>query len=159
MREIKLTQGQVALVDDEDYERVNQFKWSARKSGNTFYVIRNIRVNGKRKTQLMHVFIMGDNPLKLDIDHIFGDGLNNQKCNLRFCTASQNAMNAKIRKNCSSIYKGVCFHKALQKWMAYIQINGKLTHLGLFKMEIDAARAYDIAVKIHYGEFAHPNFP
>ena len=77
MKEIQLTQGKVALVDDEDYERVNQFKWHAHRNGNTVYAKRNIAINGKWKIQLMHRFIMGDTLGKSQIDHIDGDGCHN----------------------------------------------------------------------------------
>ena len=159
MKLIPLTQGQFAMVDDEDYDRVNQFKWFAQKCRSTFYAGRKTpRVNGKQTYQLMHVFIMGDNPLKLDIDHMNGDGLNNQKHMLRFCTHQENSMNQKkpIRK-CSSIYKGVCWYKATSKWMAYIQINRRLKHLGYFNSEIEAAMAYNMAAIKHYAEFAFIN--
>jgi len=80
MKTIELTQGKIALINDEDFEWLNQFKWYAHKDRNTFYAVRNLpRVNGKQTTQPMHKFIMGDNPLELDIDHRDGDGCNNQK--------------------------------------------------------------------------------
>jgi len=158
MKEIQLTQGQVALVDDEDYEWLNSFKWYAHKIGNTFYAARHIRVNGKQKHQHMHQLIMGDNPLKLMIDHRDGNGLNNQRSNLRFCTHQENQMNQRPRKNSSSVYKGVCWFKRDHKWMAQIRIYGKLIYLGCFDHEEDAAKAYDEVVIKHFGEFAVLNF-
>ena len=160
MREIKLTQGKVAFVDDEDYERVNQFKWCANKIGNTFYAARAIRINGKKTIQKMHMFILGDTPGKPQIDHKDGNGLNNWKLNLRPCTNQENAMNQrKPNKNCSSEYLGVYLHKSTGKWLARIQIDGKRKHIGYFGNEIDAARAYDAAKKKHSPEFAKLNFP
>lgn len=158
MREIKLTQGQVALVDDEDYERVNQFKWYAQKHRNTFYAKRNVFIDGRHTTQRMHRFIMGNNLKKPMIDHGDGNGCNNQRYNLRPCTPSENMMNSVSRKNSFSIYKCVYWNKIAKKWMANIRTNGKSTHLGYFNNEIDAARAYDAACIRYFGEFAHPNF-
>jgi hypothetical protein len=95
MKEIKLTQGQVALVDDEDFEKINQFKWFAAKKGKTFYATRNITVNGKRKSALMHWYIMDGK----SIDHIDRNGCNNCRNNLRFCTHQENQMNNRKRIN------------------------------------------------------------
>jgi len=158
MKEIQLTRGQVALIDDEDFDRANAFKWFALKGKNTFYAARSVPVNGKRNLQYMHKFIMGDNPLKLDIDHRDGDGLNDQKENLRLCTRSENQMNRGPNKNHSSVYKGVCWHKSTKKWIVHIQIDGKLIYLGLFNNDKYAAKAYDQAAKKYFGEFAYLNF-
>jgi len=157
MKEIKLTQGKFALIDDEDFERVNKFKWYAHKVSNTFYARRCITINGKCKTQLMHKLIMGDNPQKLDIDHITGDGCNNQKVNLRFCTRSENMMNQRSQVGVSSKYKGVCWFRASKKWRAYIKKEGICIHLGLFASEIEASQSYNVASIKYFGEFAHQN--
>lgn len=160
MRKIPLSQGKFALVDNEDYERVNAFKWFAQKSGNTFYAKRGVKINGKWTIQLMHRFIMGDSPDKSDIDHEDGDGCNNWKLNLRPCTHQENMMNqGKPNKNCSSKYLGVYWDKATNKWRVCVQIDGKTIHLGSFIIEEDAARAYDAAKKKHNQKFCRLNFP
>lgn len=161
MREIELTQGQVALVDDEDYDWLNQWKWCAHKdhSGN-FYAVRNsTRKNGKRFIIRMHRQI-----LKLEqedshqTDHIDHNTLNNRQDNLRICTCRQNQMNQKIRSNTTSKFKGVSWHKASKKWQAGMSIKGKTRNLGCWDTEEDAARAYDLIAIQEYGEFAHLNF-
>lgn len=86
MKEIPLTQGKVALVDDEDCERLNQFKWYALKRPNTWYAVRNVWVENKRTAISMHREIM-DASRGQEIDHKNGDGLYNLKVNLRFCTS------------------------------------------------------------------------
>lgn len=153
MKEIKLTQGKVALVDDEDFENLNQCKWFAMKHGRTFYAGRAIRVSGKRNTQSMHCLIMNGK----GIDHIDHNGLNNQKSNLRFCTSSENSMNRRKKQNCTSIYKGVSFFKRDKIWRAEIEINYRHIRLGRFVSEVEAAQAYNKKAIELFGEFAHIN--
>jgi len=138
MQIIKLTKGQVAIVDDEDFEELNQYKWYAHKTGNTFYAGRNVK-GLNRTTMHMHQTIMNA-PEGADIDHINGDGLNNLKSNLRIVTHRQNTQNRHATK--SSIYPGVGWCKKDKKWRAYITINGKDKHLGNFGVEADAYAAY-----------------
>lgn len=154
MKEIKLTQGYVALVDDEDYERLSQFSWHVNKNGNTNYANRTTSRKFGRQRQIgMHMEVMNGK----GIDHIDGNGLNNQKSNLRFCTSQQNQMNQKKIKNTSSIYKGVCWNKRINKWHCQIKINGKMQYLGSHINEVDAAMAYDNRAKELFGEFARLN--
>jgi hypothetical protein len=153
MKKISLTQNKVSLVDDEDYEYLMQWKWCAIKSRNTFYV-----VNGhSSKTIIMHRVIMnvGNGIL---IDHKDGDGLNNQKHNLRICSVAENARNCKKRSHNTSGYKGVYSDKTYNKHHAYIRVNGKKIYLGQFNSKIDAAKAYDSAAIEFFGEFAKTNF-
>ena len=154
MREIKLTQGKVTLVDDEDFERLNRHKWYASRSGQSWYAQRNDYSNGKRKTIIMHREIMniiGD----IGIDHITGNGLHNLKENLRVATHQQNMHNRKLpQKNNKLGIKGVSWHKASKKFRAQIRINDKLIHLGIFTVLADAEQAYRVAEIKYFGEFA-----
>jgi len=155
MKKIKLTRGLEALVDDEDFEYLNQWKWYALKSNKTHYAVRNYRFNGKHSLLRMHRIIMAT-PDNLVIDHKDRDGLNNQKGNLRNCTIIQNAIN-KGKKKGSSIYKGVdCYIDGLGYYhiRSRIRVNKKQVHLGFFKNEKDAAIAYNIAAIKFHGEFA-----
>jgi len=157
MKEIQLTQGKVAQVDDEDYEFLNQWKWCAAKSGNTFYAIRTMINNGNRRTTRMHRLILNA-PIGIDVDHRDCYGLNNQRYNLRFCTMPQNQMNQRPCANASSIFKGVSWSKKGKVWVSYIYNNYKRFHLGSFKSEIEAAKKYDEAAFNFFGEFARTNF-
>ena len=159
MKEIQLTQGKVALVDDEDFERVNQFKWYAQRGDSTFYAARTILINGKCTTQLLHQFILGDSLSKSDIDHKDRNGLNNWRFNLRPCSSQENAMNRGSKRNSSSKHKGVYWDKPTGKWRAQITIGGRRIHLGLFKAEDDAGRAYDKMAIMYHGDFKRLNFP
>jgi hypothetical protein len=153
-RLIQLTQGKFAIVDEEDYERVNAHKWSASNLQNIWYAIGMVSTGNKI---LMHRFIL--NTDIAIIDHYNRNGLHNYKSNLRPCNASQNIVNSEKRKGCSSIYKGVVKDKRCNSYSARISFKGKNEYLGYFNDEIEAAKAYDAKAKELYGEFAILNFP
>lgn len=150
--------GMFSMVDDADFETLNQWKWSAEKRGNRFYAIRQvIGAEGKKTTVRMHREIaqVGDG---FEVDHADGNGLNNQRANLRACSTSENQQNrASIRG--SSAYKGVLWDKSHGCWKAKIIVDGKRFMLGSFQTEEAAARRYDQAARAHFGEFARLNFP
>lgn len=161
MKEIQLSQGFVTFVDDEDFERANQFKWFALKGTSTYYAQRNITINGKHACQYLHHFILNYVKVtgkRIITDHINHNGLDNRKINLRLCTFSQNRMNQIPYKDRTSIYKGVDFYSSRNVFRTRIVFNGKHKHVGYFKNEIDAAKAYDINAKKYYGEYANLNF-
>lgn len=143
------------LIDDEDFDLINNRIWNLRFDKNTFYAISNAKyINGKRgKQTIMHRLIMGADDYKL-IDHKDGNGLNNQKSNLRFATLSENARNYSTPKNNSTGYKGVNF---ISKYRAYIVIDKRQKFLGYFKTAEEAALAYNEAAKRYFGEFAKLN--
>ncbi len=92
-------------------------------------------------------------------DHENHDGIDNEEENLRPVTHAQNAQNRNKQIDTTSKYKGVSWYKRDEKWRAQIRVDGKEIHLGLFDCEIMAARAYDTAAKLYFGEFACLNFP
>jgi len=153
MKEIKLTRGFVAQVDDEDYEYLNQFHWYPQKGHNTYYAKRKIFHNGTQDTILMHRDIM-NTPKDMEVDHRDHDGLNNQKSNLRNCTHRQNQINKIVIS--SSPYRGVTWVLKRKKWKikARIKVYGRGIHLGYFRTEEMAALAYNEAAKKYFGEFA-----
>jgi hypothetical protein len=154
MKTIPLTQGQSALVDDDDYEELSKHKWYAHMSHGHYYAIRNsLRQNGKRTAVKMHRQIINV-PDGMATDHINGDGLDNRKCNLRICNPQQNNTNSKKRTNSTSVYKGVFKVKGCNRWAA----KARREYLGLFKSEKEAAKAYDVKAKELFGEYARLNF-
>jgi hypothetical protein len=149
---IPLTRGKEAIVDDEDFEHLNQWKWGLDTDG---YAIRGIHIP-RRKTFIMHREIM-KTPKGMETDHINGNKLDNRKCNLRICTKSQNKMNISRQVDNMSGYKGVSRHCA--DWQAQIGKDGIKIYLGIYKNKELAARAYDEAAKKLFGEYARLNFP
>jgi hypothetical protein len=157
MKEIQLTQGKVALVDDEDFEYLKQFKWYANNLKGKFYAVRSEWINKEYKgCLLMHRVIM--NPTKgLVVDHINGDTLNNQKNNLRNCTHADNIKNQKLSISNKTGFRGVSWHKNNKVYESRIRSNNISYHIGSFNNPIDAAKAYnECAIKFH-GEFANLN--
>lgn len=158
MRLIPLTQGKYAMVDDADYEWLNQWKWHIRRDGNRIYAVRAHYVKGGKGKRIhvpMHRLIM-DFP-DSHVDHIDGNGLNNQRSNLRPCTQQENLMNShSAQGNCK--YKGVYWDKHLNKYRPRIRVNKKLISLGLYDCPRKAALVYDKAALNYFGEFARPNF-
>lgn len=156
-KKIPLSQGQFAIVDDEDYQELSQFKWHAYwdKTTKSFYARRS-KPNSRSSVIIMHRVIM-NNPNGLQVDHIHHDTLDNRKCNLRTCTASQNMMNRGLFKNNKSGYTGVYLCKKSNKWRAQININKKQTYLGMFSNKHEAARVYNRYCKKHHGEFGVKN--
>jgi hypothetical protein len=167
MREIPLTRGLCAIVDDSDYNWISKLKWNAipkcTKSG--FYAVGQVMLGFKnQKRTWMHREILGvRNHKKIEVDHINGNGLDNRRCNLRVCSHSQNSRNRKIQTNNKTGYKGVNVRLActIRKYCASLNVNinykRKCYHLGYFKTAKEAALAYNNKAKEIYGEFAKLN--
>lgn len=147
-----------ALVDDEDFEQINKFKWYFNRG----YAVRSIHMENKQKTEWMHR-VVNKTPRELVTDHINGDGLDNRKENLRSCTNQQNIMNQGIPKNNVFGAKGVSLRMRRYKNKIHnyiksqIHVNGKQIHLGYFKTVEDASRAYNEASKKYHGEYGRIN--
>lgn len=155
MKEIPLTgkygAGKVALVDDENFDWLNQFKWHV----NNGYV----RTRDGYSHVKMHSLILKPKRGFLP-DHKDGNKLNNQKDNLRYCKSFQNCQNRTKREGVTSKYKGVSLLKypnSNTTWQAHIMVKSKAIGLGHFNSEEDAALAYNEAAKKHHGEFAKLN--
>ena len=163
MKKVQLTKNQIALTDNEDFERVNQFKWYAlwNPCTQSYYATGYTDVSNKTLVG-MAGFIMSCSIDKIT-DHINHITLDNQKHNLRVCTRSENSQNCRLRTNSSSRYKGVCWDKSHKKWKAQIGLKdifnqSCVQYLGHFNDEEKAALTYDKAAIKHFGEFALLNF-
>jgi len=153
MKELPLSQGLVAQVDDDDYELLSTFKWSAMKTPYTYYAYRKIDTD----TVYLHRYIMNVTETE-EVDHRDKNGLNCQRYNLRVATRIQNARYREVpQTEAGSGYRGVRKHGS--RWQAKIQISpGERISLGMYNTAEDAARAYDAAAKLYHGEFAVLNF-
>lgn len=151
MKRIPLTQGKYSLVDDRDYEWLMEMgpwyandhtrgTWTAEMSGGL----------------LMHRFILNA-PKGMDVDHINGDSLDNQRANLRVCTHAENGRNIHKNNRNMSEYKGVRFKRDRKKYVARIKVNYKSIHLGYYETPDEAALAYNVAAKKYFGEYAWLN--
>jgi hypothetical protein len=150
MKRIPLSKGYFALVDDTDYEWLNQWRWIY----NGGYAARRDYQNSGGKMIYMHVLI-ADTPSGLKTDHINRNKLDNRRCNLRGCSSKQNMWNKGRRVDSKSGYKGVSWHKTSKMWQCYV---GR-QFIGVFKDPQHAALAYDLWAKDVFGEYAVTNFP
>jgi hypothetical protein len=159
-RGIPLTKGRVAIVDENLYDWLNQWKWLCLTTSNgNAYAARCIGWKGP--WVLMHRLIMNA-PDGTEVDHKDGNGLNNVISNLRICNHSQNGMNrSKQQGEYTSKYKGVSFdgrpNYKNHPWRAAIQACNIQHDLGHFDTEIEAIKAYNEAAVYYFGEFAYTN--
>jgi hypothetical protein len=152
-KQIRLTKGQVALVDDADFDRLSQFHWLYSAHG---YAMRTFTENKRRYFIQMHREIINAQPGEL-VDHIDRDRLNNTRANLRIVDRSQNMWNRNANKKSAIAYKGVSKH--VRGWHVRIRVHGQRIHLGYFDDPRLAAQVYDAAASRLFGEFARINFP
>jgi hypothetical protein len=148
---------QEVLFDKEDkYLFINHKAFFSVKGVNRISTYLTLNINGQRK--YFHRIVMGS-PLRLDVDHINGNTLDNRKSNLRICTRKENIRNRQASgvKNKSSQYKGVFRCNTRNTWKARIQVDFKQIHLGSFRLEVDAARAYNEAATKYFGAYARLN--
>ena len=157
MKEIPLTQGQVAIVDDEDYSRVSSVSWHAkwnrgakRWEAEHSEVVTGVRPKRFRRVTMPH-FILGKPPAHQVVDHRNHNQLDNRRVNIRFATFTQNACNRRTQ-NRTTGFKGV--EAKSGRFRAAITIQGKRIYLGYYQIAIDAAYAYNAVAKAHFGEFA-----
>jgi len=153
MKQIPLSQGKFALVDDEDYDFIMQWKWSLHTGG---YAVRRDHlgtINGKEISKMIYMHCVINNTAKgIKTDHRDSNGLNNQRYNLRDATSAQNVRYQRKTRG-SSKYKGVHWCKNEKKWKAQICANGRFS-LGTYCSENEAALAYNNAAIKYHGEFA-----
>lgn len=154
MKEITLTKGRVTIVDDSDYEALSAYNWqfdvrgyAARTSGSGY---------PKRRHYRLHREVLGITDPNIHVDHINGDRLDNRRSNLRLCTNGENLRNRGAQKNNTSGFKGVCWNKDRNGWMAQISFQNKKHFLGVFETPEEAHEAYKAAAASFHGVFANP---
>lgn len=151
MKNIKLTKGAFAIVDDINYEKYSSKKWQFCNG----YAVRFEKKNGLRKTIYLHkeIFPVPDG---YEVDHINKNRLDNRIENLRKCTHAQNVRNRNMQSNNTSGFKGVS-RSAYGRWVAKISYKGSDIHIGTFDSPEDAAMAYDEAARGLHGDFSSVN--
>ena len=155
MKEIQLTQGKIAIVDDDDFENYGHFSWYAYNGHRNFYARRNLRLDENTRTSIvLHREIMKPGP-GFWVDHINHNTLDNRRSNLRICTPQQSAMNHDpLKFKTTSGFPGVTWDKDRKKWSAQICINRNKKHIGQYLDKNEAHKAYIVASKKYFGAFS-----
>lgn len=154
IKEIPLTRKKVAVINKNDFQLVNQFKWHASAYG---YAVSDQRYK-LGKYLFMHRLIMNAKEDE-EVDHINGDKLDNRKSNLRICTRTEQLRNTKKRSDSTNKFKGIVKRPNRNKpWHARIKVNKKEISLGYYVTQEEAAKAYDQAAIKYFGKFARINF-
>lgn len=160
MKKIKLTNGKYSLVSDSDFFELSKYKWWRTDRTSNQYAERSFWDKNKKRVRkvLMHRIIMGlKTGDKRQIDHIDGNGLNNQRTNLRICTLQKNQHNRRRQKNNTSGYKNITWVKETKKWRVAIDYNNKTYNLGRYKNKMEAKKVRDIWLLKLHKEFASYN--
>lgn len=144
-------------VDDDDFEIVSAHRWFFQPKGTHGYAGRSIQENGKQRTELMHRVLMRKSLVEgMVVDHIDGNGLNNQRANLRVCTPAENSRN-RLSGGSTSAFNGVSFVKKTGKWQVMVQPDYDQICLGFYESEQVAAGVYNSGAKRLYLDFARLN--
>lgn len=155
MKYIPLTQNKQAMVDDEDYEWLNQWKWYISNKGYAIRGVRNVSLPTGYKSISMHRLI-NNTPDGYETDHKNGDKLDNRRVNIRTASRAQNRYNTPPRADNKSGVAGVIWYKPLKKWLAYIQVDKKHIHLGYYYELNDAVAVRRTAESTYCGDFSWP---
>lgn len=153
MRTMTLSTGEVALLDDDDYERFAAFRWTRSKSKRTSYAIRS--GGGGDSTVYLHREVAGAVQGQ-EVDHVNGNGLDCQRRNLRLATRSTNMANTRLYRSNTSGFKGVTRTRS-GRWMAQVMVDYRHICLGTFDDPTVAARAHDAGAVRYFGSFARTN--
>ncbi|MFC1738189.1 HNH endonuclease [Planctomycetota bacterium] len=159
-RRIRLTRGKYAIVDAEDFEGLNEYKWHCTYHGYATRIIYKETVKGKKAISIYMHRLLCPAPEGMIVDHINRNSLDNRKVNLRAATQKQNVWNRKfLRRRGKSQYNGIRWDNNREKWQVRLMINGQRKSFGYYADEIEAAKVYDRAAKKYRGEYAYLNFP
>lgn len=165
MKELVLTKGKIALVDDEDFYWLSQWNWFAVEISGNWYARRSKKKGTLRNCESFEIYLHRVVTKCIDkslvVDHRDHDGLNNQKFNLRMTTKADNNMSTSSHKGSLSKYLGVSFTNESyrsKRWQAQLTHKGQRVLSKRFRTEQEAAEAYDECAKVTFGEFANLNF-
>lgn len=156
-REIDLSQGLRAIVDDDDFDWLSQMRWCAHREGRQIYAWSYKNVDGRQTYLKMHRIILNA-PQCAVVDHVNGNGLDNRRENIRLATRTENCANRGKTVSGTSKYKGVHWSSRRNRWIAQIKKNRVGKYIGSFSTEVEAAQNYDMAARILFGGFARMNF-
>ena len=146
MKKLKLSDGGYTLVDDMDYELLSKYSWRKNSQG----YVRQSLANGK----FLHRLLLKAPSNKL-VDHINRNPLDNRRANLRLCTASENNVNMKLRKDNKSGFRGVSWHSSAKKWASEIKYEGVKMFIGTYH-DLDEAIGARLTAELEYfGEFCN----
>ena len=159
-RRIRLTRGKYAIVDPEDFVRLNQYRWYCSQSNYAVRATSKKSGKGPKQVEIFMHKIVCPPPKGMISDHINRNRLDNRKANLRPATWTQNAWNRiSVRKTGKTRYNGIRYYKDTKKWQVRLMINGCRLSLGCYADEQEAAKAYDLAARKYRREYAVLNFP
>lgn len=157
MKQIQLTKGKVALVDNGDYARLSRYKWYARCTHKRYWyaACSSTKQDGTQTILLMHRLVL-NTPIGMRSDHISGDGLDNRRSNLRVCSHAENIRFQRLNRKNTSGFKGVTIRKDVPQkpFRAHITVKRKQIHLGYYPTAETAAQIYDDAALKYFGDFA-----
>lgn len=157
MKHLPIKNGVHTVVDDDVYEWAQHHTWYVNKLGYVFYYFyQTVGTTRRRRRETLHRMILKAQPNTIG-DHIDGNKLDNRRANLRLVGKLENAWNRSRRSDSTSIYRGVCWDKVAQKWVARITCRGRRMLVGRYHDIDEAARAWNEAAKKYHGEFARLN--
>ncbi len=152
MKQIRLTQNKVAILDDDDFERLSHFKWFYRgeRNGGQGYAVRHGKKTDVTRTVYLHREVVGQVPPGQEVIFLNQDRLDCRKDNLRVVTKEESRRHHSVRKDCQAGHKGMSFNHFARTFSVDILVNGRMKRIGTFYTQKEAIEAYKEAERIYY---------